>query len=189
MTDRDCRANRGALRARLIAAREAVDQSAFEKNSAAIEGHVRRLLAIKAPRLLGFYWPHRRECNLVTVAADFVARGGTAALPVVTGKDQALEFRRWWPGMTMAVGVYGIPYPASGEPVFPDLMLVPMVGFDHAGYRLGYGGGFYDRTLAVASPRPSAIGIAFELGRLDTIGPLPHDIPMDAIITEAGVNS
>jgi 5-formyltetrahydrofolate cyclo-ligase len=67
------------------------------------------------------------------------------------------------------------------------VLLVPLIGFDHAGYRLGYGGGYFDRTLAVTAPKPLTIGIGYELGRLETIHPQPHDIPMDAIVTENGL--
>ena len=69
----------------------------------------------------------------------------------------------------------------------PDLLIAPLVGFDGAGYRLGYGGGYYDRTLAARSPRPRVIGAGFTLSRLDTIHPQPHDIPMSLVVTEDGV--
>ncbi|MGH6741178.1 MAG: 5-formyltetrahydrofolate cyclo-ligase, partial [Bradyrhizobium sp.] len=83
--------------------------------------------------------------------------------------------------------VYDIPYPASGEPVKPSILLIPVVGFDEAGYRLGYGGGFYDRTIATYTEKPLCVGNGFELGRLATIYPLPHDIPMDYVVTERGL--
>ena len=106
------------------------------------------------------------------------------ALPVVVEKNRPLEFRPWRPGAKMALGVYDIPYPAEGKAVTPEALLVPMVGFDRAGYRLGYGGGYYDRTLAALPKKPLCIGISFALGRIDSIHPLPHDIPMDFIVTE-----
>jgi 5-formyltetrahydrofolate cyclo-ligase len=87
----------------------------------------------------------------------------------------------------MARGVWNIPIPAERQVVPPGALLVPLVGFDSRGYRLGYGGGFYDRTLAALSPKPLAIGVGYEFGRLATIHPQPHDIPMDALVTEAGV--
>jgi 5-formyltetrahydrofolate cyclo-ligase len=77
--------------------------------------------------------------------------------------------------------------PAERQVVSPTALLVPLVGFDEQGYRLGYGGGYYDRTLAASKPRPLAIGLGYEFGRLATIHPQPHDAPMDAIVTEAGV--
>jgi 5-formyltetrahydrofolate cyclo-ligase len=98
-----------------------------------------------------------------------------------------MEFREWRPGIRMVPGIWQIPVPAEGPPVAPDLIWVPLLGFDSAGYRLGYGGGYYDRTLGRASPRPFAIGIGYELVRLASIVPQPHDVAMDAIVTEEGV--
>lgn len=113
-----------------------------------------------------------------------MAEGREVALPVVVGPGLPLEFRRWTRATPMASGVYDIPYPAEGEGVRPGALLVPLVGFDEGGFRLGYGGGFYDRTLASEPAKPLAIGVGFELSRLATIFPLPHDIPMDYIVTE-----
>jgi 5,10-methenyltetrahydrofolate synthetase len=104
---------------------------------------------------------------------------------VVIKKNASLEFRTWHPGTKMDLGVYDIPYPAAGAAVAPDALLVAMVGFDRQGYRLGYGGGYYDRSLAALAPRPLAIGICFALGELASIQPLPHDIPMDHVVTES----
>jgi 5-formyltetrahydrofolate cyclo-ligase len=84
----------------------------------------------------------------------------------------------------MVQGTWKIPMPESGEAVFPDLLVVPLVGFDRQGYRLGYGGGFYDRTIAALPERPRTVGVGFELGRLETICPQSHDIPLERIITE-----
>ena len=86
----------------------------------------------------------------------------------------------------MTTGLWDIPHPLEGAVVVPTALLVPLVGFDAAGHRLGNGGGYYDRTLAALRPKPVAIGVGFELGRLASISPLPHDQPMDAIVTEGG---
>jgi 5-formyltetrahydrofolate cyclo-ligase len=86
----------------------------------------------------------------------------------------------------MAAGLWDIPYPRDGAAVTPSMLLIPLVGFDAAGHRLGNGGGFYDRTLAMLAPRPIAIGVGYELGRLADIAPASHDQPMDVIVTEAG---
>ncbi len=106
---------------------------------------------------------------------------------MVVEKGAPLVFREWRPGIRMVPGIWQIPVPADGPAVAPDLVWVPLLGFDSAGYRLGYGGGYYDRTLGRALPRPLAIGIGYERVRLASIQPQPHDIPMDAIVTEAGV--
>jgi 5-formyltetrahydrofolate cyclo-ligase len=86
----------------------------------------------------------------------------------------------------MEAGVYDIPVPKERPIVLTDLVLAPLGGFDGQRYLLGYGGGYFDRTLAALQPRPAAIGVGFELGRLDTVHPQPHDIAMTAIVTEAG---
>jgi 5,10-methenyltetrahydrofolate synthetase len=81
---------------------------------------------------------------------------------------------------------YGIHIPARGAALRPDAILMPLNAFDAAGYRLGYGGGYFDRSLAALSPRPRAVGVGFELARIDSIRPQAHDLPMDFIVTEAG---
>ncbi len=121
------------------------------------------------------------------MAAHFRAEGGRSALPEVVQKATPLRFRQWWPGVPMAPGVYDIPVPQGTDVVTPDALLVPPVGFDAAGYRIGYGGGFYDRTLAAASPRPLTIGVAYEISRLPSIYPQAHDQPVDYLVTERGV--
>lgn len=136
---------------------------------------------------IGFYFPFKGEIDLRPLLRELVAGGAKAALPAVVEKAKPVEFRAWYPGVTMERGVWDIPVPAPGNPVRPTLLFVPLVGFDAAGYRLGHGGGYYDRTLAVLSPKPLCIGVGYEATRLDTIHPQPHDIPMDAIATEAGL--
>jgi len=109
------------------------------------------------------------------------------ALPVVIGPGQPLIFREWHPGVTLAAGPLGIPYPLHSDPIVPTAALLPMNGWDDAGYRLGYGGGFVDRTLASPTRRPVAIGLGYELARIKTTHPQSWDIPMDWIVTERGV--
>jgi hypothetical protein len=106
---------------------------------------------------------------------------------VVVAKHAPLEFREWEPGVATAPGVFGLPVPQSAALV-PDVLLMPPVGFDGAGYRLGYGGGYFDRTLASRSPQPLKIGLARGMSHIETIHPQPHDIPMDFVITEAGIH-
>ena len=111
------------------------------------------------------------------------ARGMRVALPVVVAKGMPLVFREWHPRAHLEPGVWNIPVPADGEEVTPTVVIAPLVGFDDDAYRLGYGGGFFDRTLAALCPRPLIIGVGHSLGRLATIYPQPHDIPMDWIVT------
>src|SRR5690606_37348827 len=111
---------------------------------------------------VGFYWAFKGEIDLRGVVRGLMAKGaGGGALPVVVEKNAPVEFWDWRPRMKMSRGVWNIPIPGERVPVSPSLLLVPLVGFDASGYRLGYGGGYYDRTLAAAQPRPLAIGVGF----------------------------
>jgi 5-formyltetrahydrofolate cyclo-ligase len=175
---------RRGQRAKLIAARLALGTTYHRAASRMIELHLTALFHDLSARVVAFYWPFRREFDPLPLMRKLIAEGREAALPVVVEKNQKLEFRPWRPGAKMALGVYDIPYPAEGKDVTPEALLVPMVGFDRAGYRLGHGGGYYDRTLAAFPKKPLCIGTGFALGRIHSIHPLPHDIPMDFIVTE-----
>jgi 5-formyltetrahydrofolate cyclo-ligase len=179
---------RRAERVRLLAARQKPDAAAFADWSDAITERLVVLVDAFAPKMLGFYWPHRGEYDPMTVVNAQIDHGGQVALPALAARAQPLEYRRWYPGGAMAPGKFsfGIPEPTDGPVVTPDLMLVPLLGFDRDGYRLGYGGGYFDRTLAAYRVRPRTIGVGYELGRLPTIHPQPHDIALDVIVTEAG---
>ena len=175
---------RKAERAALIARRVAMATTDRAAASAHITGRLTRLLEENPARLIGFYWPFKGEYDPRPLVRALHRSGIRLALPVVIGKAQPLIFRLWWPGVPMTPGVWNIPVPAEGDPVQPDTLLVPVVGFDAAGYRLGYGGGFYDRTIAAMPVRPRLIGIGFAGSRLASIHPQPHDIPMDRIVTD-----
>jgi 5-formyltetrahydrofolate cyclo-ligase len=178
---------RKAERTRLISEREALP---IERRRAARE-RVRAILATEVPELrratIGFYWPFRAEIDLVGFVRGLIEGGSRAALPVVVEKGQPLAFWHWEPGTAMRPGIWNIPVPAVAEPVEPDCLLVPLVGFDDQGYRLGYGGGYYDRTLAAMPRRPMALGIGYAFQHLPTIRPQPFDLPMDAVVTEDGI--
>lgn len=136
---------------------------------------------------LGFYWPINGEIDLRPLIRNLLSKGAQAALPVIVNKNQPLEFWQWDPQTKLCNrGLWGIPTPVERRLVQPTILLVPLLGFDGRGYRLGYGSGYYDRTLAAALQRPLTIGIGHEFGRLHTIHPRPHDVPMDAIITDIG---
>ncbi|MFI4935885.1 MAG: 5-formyltetrahydrofolate cyclo-ligase [Caulobacterales bacterium] len=178
---------RRATRERLIAERMtmplAARRAASRRIGQALAGQIRRAeIAV-----LGAYWPVRGEYDCVALLRRLLAGGCQVALPVVLAAGRPLEFRAWTPKTPMESGPQAIPHPAAAPAVTPGALLIPLVGFDEAGWRLGYGGGFYDRTLAALSPKPLAIGVGFELGRLASIGPGPHDRPMDYIITEVGL--
>lgn len=146
-----------------------------------------RAVDFTAFEVLGFCWPIRGEIDARPLAKRHLAAGGLVALPVIVHKSAPLEFWRWYPGIPMQTGVWNIPIPKTRELLSPDVVIAPLVGFDQRGFRLGYGGGYFDRTLAAASPRPFAIGLGYAESALETIYPQPHDIPMNLIVTERDV--
>lgn len=154
-------------------------------------GAITRLLLDGFPALrsmvVGAYWPFKGEFDPRFALKHWRDAGATTALPVVLQKSAPLEFRAWWPGTPTTQGIYDLPIPDGTEVLRPDALLIPPVGFDEQGYRLGYGGGYFDRTLAALSPRPLTIGAGFELCRMPTIHPQTYDIAMDFIVTEAGI--
>ena len=175
----------------LVAARLALDVDTLHAFREQIDTHLERAFPGLARGTLAMCWPFKNEYDPRFLAHKLRDRGAKTALPVVVAPRQPLIFRLWKPGDVLAKGVYDIPYPASGDPVAPDIALVPMNGFDAGGYRLGYGGGFFDRTLAslrTNNPKATvAIGVTYELARMDTIHPQSYDIPMDYVVTERGV--
>jgi 5,10-methenyltetrahydrofolate synthetase len=183
----DVAAWRKAERARLLARREAIPLA--ERRGA--DARITELLLEGFPRLaglvVGFYWPFKGEVDPRIAVLRLREHGARAALPVVVEKKAPLQFREWWPGCVTRSGAFDLPVPVDGAIVVPDAVLVPPVGFDARGYRLGYGGGYFDRTLAALSPRPLAIALAREASRIETIHPQPHDIPMDFVVTENGI--
>ena len=108
-------------------------------------------------------------------------------LPVVNKQTRTLTFHAWYPGCPMEEDAYGIPKPKDTELLVPTLLLVPCVGWGPGGYRLGYGGGFYDRTLASYQPQPVTVGLGYSIGWLPELQPEPHDMALDAILSDEGV--
>lgn len=139
---------------------------------------------------VGFYWPLTGEFDARAAIAVWLAADPQreASLPVVKERGAPLEFQAWAPDTPMKIGHHKIAEPTSGRVVIPDLLFVPCVGFDADGYRLGYGGGYYDRTLAgwPGAKKPVTLGIAYEACRTDALQRETHDIPLDLIVTEAG---
>ncbi len=137
--------------------------------------------------VVGGYWPFRAEFDPRFFMHHLRRGGSRTALPVVVRRNEALQFRDWWPGAPMRKSALGLPVPEGTEGLVPRALLIPPLGFDAQGYRLGYGGGYFDRTLAAMQQPPLKIGVAFELSRIETIRPQLHDIPMDFVVTETGV--
>ena len=175
---------RKTQRAELLARRRALSFRGRDGCAESLTAHLLATLDVWSYAVLGFYWPIRGEIDLRDLARRHVEAGGIAALPVVVEKNAPVEFWQWQPGASMRRGFWNIPVPAERHVVVPNVLLIPVVGYDAAGYRLGYGGGYYDRTLARIQPRPYRVGVGYDEAELPTIHPQPHDVPMDLIVTE-----
>jgi 5-formyltetrahydrofolate cyclo-ligase len=187
MTPEEVKAWRKALRASLVDVRNTLDAVTLTRHREAIDSHLTRGFPGLAHGVLAFCWPHKGEYDARFLAHALREKGVITALPVVVAPRTPLVFREWHPGVALESGVLGIPFPAASREVVPDSVLVPLVGFDDAGYRLGYGGGYFDRTLAALPRKPVVIGVGYECAHLDTIHPQAHDMPMDWIVTERGI--
>lgn len=178
---------RKAERERLIQQRLKLRPEQRAEMDAQIAGRIEQLVGDPAGKVVSAYWPFRCESDLKPLLRRLAAKGARTALPVVLGKARPLIFREWKSGDPLERGVWNIPFPAQGEPVLPDIVIAPVVGFDAQCYRLGYGGGFFDRTLAAMPRMPLRIGVGYAFQRLATIQPHAHDIPLDVVVTEAEI--
>lgn len=145
--------------------------------------------------VIGAYWPIKGEFDPLPALHRWKEDGELLdqpamrriGLPVVDKQHGTLSFWSWFPGCPMEEDAYGIPKPKDTELIVPTLLFVPCVGYGPGGYRLGYGGGFYDRTLAALRPKPFTVGLGFTCGYVDDFEPEPHDVPLDAILNDNGV--
>ncbi|MGS0742251.1 5-formyltetrahydrofolate cyclo-ligase [Glaciimonas sp. GG7] len=176
------------LRSTLLTLRQTIPEEKRRAFNAVIGKHVidwATSLAKDHPEVvIGVYWPIRNEPDLRPTYAALIAQGVRLALPMVVSKDAPLRFMRWTPGDAMQKDSFGVAVPADGAIVSPQALLIPCVGFNRQRLRLGYGGGFYDRTLAL-DPRPATVGIAYSSGLVAFDG-AAHDIALDLILTEMG---
>jgi 5-formyltetrahydrofolate cyclo-ligase len=185
--------DRAALRRQGVDRRLALSADDCAALSATICAQLRGQFPELAELRVGFCWPVKNEPDLRPLmiawldAAKIAGTGFAALLPVVIAPGAPLAFRAWTPGSELVDDRYGIPTPAAGEFLVPQALLLPVNAFDAAGYRIGYGGGFFDRTLAALNPAPFCIGVGFELARVDSIRPEAHDIRLNAMVSEAGV--
>lgn len=175
------------LRRDMIARRMALSAETHAALSAAVRRHLDQAFPALAERIVGFCWPVQNEPDLLPLVPELMARGSHVVLPVVVSKGAPLAFREWWPDQPLAPDRYDIPTPTDGDFLTPQVLLLPVNAFDAGNHRLGYGGGFFDRTLASLSPRPLSIGVGFDFQRVDSIFPQAHDLPLDAIVTESGI--
>jgi 5,10-methenyltetrahydrofolate synthetase len=174
---------RKAERARLIASRCALPAQQRALCTAAIVRKLDEMIAARSNEIVSAYWPIRAEPDLRPWMHAARLRGLRIALPVALELGQPMTFREWHPDAAMARGLWRIPYPATGPEVSPTTVLAPLVGYDSTCFRLGYGGGFFDRTLAAMGRKPTVIGLGYAQLRIATIFPQRHDIPMDWIVT------
>jgi len=189
---RDVARWRKAERARLRMERQALSVEDRAAIVTALAKQLREVLSTQfdgtQARVISAYWPIKGEPDLRPLVAELHSAGVTISLPIVEQKAAPLVFRRWTPETRMVRGDWNIPVPPpDSEALIPDITLAPLVGWDGAGFRLGYGGGYFDRTLAALAPRPVTIGIGFQSAHLSTIYPQPHDIPLNVILTQEGV--
>lgn len=189
---RDVARWRKARRDELRAARKTLSVDAHAAVSAALADALEAFLGSKFDgakgRVLSMYWPIKGEPDLRPLMRKLHDAGVIIALPLVETKAAPLVFRHWTPDTKMVRGDWNIPVPPpDAEPLTPEIALAPLVGWDDLGYRLGYGGGYFDRTLAALDPPPFKIGVGYTASKLATIYPQPHDIAMDIIVTQDGV--
>lgn len=186
---------RRSERKRLVAERLALPVHTRQEHAHAIAQHLDTWLAAHLGSLRGrvvsAYWPLRGEPNLRPWLEALHATGAVCALPVVVTPGAPLVFRAWHPGSAMTAGVWDIPVPTDDAEVLrPQVVVAPVLGFAPGGWRLGWGGGYYDRTLAALATSgqpPLAVGVGHAQQALPTIYPLPHDVPLACVITEFGV--
>lgn len=191
---RDVARWRKAERNRLRGLRMEMPVSARSAAGRALATHLRQIVQERFDGARGVvvsaYWPIKGEPDLRPLMAELHEAGVQVALPLVETRAAPLTFRRWTPETRMVRGDWNIPVPPPEAPVvIPAISLAPLVGWTADGYRLGYGGGYFDRTLAAVQPKPFTIGVGFEAARLSTIFPQPHDIRLDMIVTEHGLRT
>ena len=174
------------LRAEMIERRKRL---ATPSAGGALAGQVTTLGPFAAGAAVAGFYPMPPEIDVLPSLIAFAGTGHTVSLPVVVGRGQPLIFRSWMPGAALASGVLGIPYPPEGNPeVEPSILLVPLLAFDRRGHRLGYGGGYYDRTLADLRAKGPvfAIGVGYAFQEVDEVPADSIDQRVDAIATDAG---
>jgi 5-formyltetrahydrofolate cyclo-ligase len=178
---------RVALRRACLLARESLSTAEHLLLSARIERNLAAELAQHEPGCIAFCWPYRAEFDARGLVSTLLRKGWTVCLPVVGDMPGPMQFRTWTPETPMQPDRHGIPTPQTGDFVTPEVILLPFNAIDACGYRLGYGAGYFDRTLAAMDPLPYVIGVGFGLGVVATVHPQTHDIPVNCRITETGI--
>lgn len=179
--------DKAALRKQLQAERQAMPDR--HQRAMHLQEVLRVWLVSRGEQSIGAYWPIKGEFDALPALYRWTEAGAQRriGLPVIDRATKQLRFHVWFPGCPMEDDAYGIPKPKDTEVFEPTLLLVPCVGFGSNGTRLGYGGGFYDRTLAALKPRPYTVGVGYAHGFIPWLAPEPHDVPLDAMLTEDGL--
>ena len=185
--------DKASLRRSLVAQRVKMADR-FEKN-AQLQRVLRMWLVGRSETVIGAYWPIKGEFDPLPALHRWKEDGELLdepvmrriGLPVIDKVHKTLQFHAWYPGCPMEEDAYGIPKPKETQLLEPELLFVPCVGYSAGGYRLGYGGGFYDRTLANLQPKPFTVGLGYTDGFLEDFEPQSHDVPLDAILNNNGV--
>jgi 5-formyltetrahydrofolate cyclo-ligase len=185
--------DKSALRKDLIARR--LDMADRLERAEALQRVMRIWLIGREEDVIGAYWPIKGEFDPLPALHRWkedgelqsAAQRRRIGLPVVDKVLGTLTFHAWYPGCAMEEDAYGIPKPKDTEVIVPTLLFVPCVGYGAGGYRLGYGGGFYDRTLASLQPKPVTVGLGYTQGFLEDMEPEPHDVPLNAILNDNGL--
>ena len=178
---------RMAQRQKLLAARQALPDRL--ERAVALQSALRVWLVSRAERRIGAYWPIKGEFDPLPALYRWAESDETRriGLPVVDREAGSLRFHVWYPGCPTELDAYDIPKPKGTEVFEPQLLLLPCVGYGPAGVRLGYGGGFYDRTVMSLQPRPLTVGLCYSNGFLPMLRQDANDVPLDALITDDGV--
>jgi 5-formyltetrahydrofolate cyclo-ligase len=182
-----------ALRKSLIALRNGLPDR--QERAQQLQQVMRIWLLARNDTVIGAYWPIKGEFDPLPALHRWKEDGELIeqpqrrriGLPVVNKLDKTMTFHLWYPGCPMEEDAYGIPKPKDTEIITPTLLLTPCVGYGPGGYRLGYGGGFYDRMLSSLSPKPYCVGLGYGVGFIPDFQAEPHDVPLDAILNEYGV--
>jgi 5-formyltetrahydrofolate cyclo-ligase len=178
---------KAGLRAMAHKRRAAIHSGTRADAAKAATAHFFSGIGLTAGQIVAAYWPIRDELDSKPVLTKLMDTGQPVCLPVVMGDGLPLELRLWEDGAPLYPSGFGTLAPSETAPLCePDVILMPLLGFDKAGTRLGYGGGYYDRTLGMLSKKPQLIGFAFASQELDRIPREAHDVPLDAVVTEAG---
>jgi 5-formyltetrahydrofolate cyclo-ligase len=185
-------AAKAAMRRDLRQRRRALPDDVRVRAHDAVAKHLTDILTIPRQAVVAGYWPMADEFDLRPLLTSLVAEGRIVGLPTVVGRDRPLVFRRWTPDTTLSLDSFGVAVPPSDAPeVRPAVLLVPLLAFDREGFRLGYGGGYYDRTLAVlrsGQEEVVAVGVAYAAQEVGRVPRARFDQRLDWIVTEDGVH-